>query len=63
MISIEELKRCEGKNVKLYLNNGKIWEGNCFCYQPPQDDDEEYMLEFPNTLIYHSQIEKVEILD
>lgn len=64
MVSSLEMYECAGKHIDLYFKDGRVWE-NKFCtnYYQAEDDDEEPMLEFGNTIINQSQIEKIEILD
>ncbi len=63
MISVDEMKKAAGKRVKITSSNGKILEEKCICYQQPEEDDEEPMLEFSRWLVYQSQIKSIEILD
>ena len=63
MISVSEMKKAIGKRVRLTFTDGELWEGQCICYQQPEENDEEPMLEFEHELVYQSQIKKLEILD
>lgn len=63
MISLEEFINCYKKKVKLYFDDGDTLEGYCNCWYSPQDEDEEYMLDFGDILVNQSEVEKVEILE
>lgn len=64
MVTFKQMKNCRGKHINLFFTDGEIW-GNVFCtnFYQQEDDEEEHCLEFENTLINQSQIEKIEILD
>lgn len=67
MISVEEMKNAEYKNVKVKLINGMISEGYCTEYLWPEDKDEEHniTLREKDGVLYEinqSEIEEIKIL-
>ena len=62
MISIKEMKKCEGKKIRLTFENVSPIEGFCQCYLQSEDEDEEPMLEVGEYLINQSEIKTLEIL-
>lgn len=63
MISIEEMKRCKGKRIRIFFEDAKPIEGVCLYFLYPEEDDEENMLELEGYLINQSEIERIEIID
>ena len=63
MISIKEMKECEGKRIRLTFDNVAPIEGFCQCYLQAEDEDEEPMLEVGKYLINQSEIKTLEILE
>lgn len=63
MISIEKMKKAEGKRVKIIGTNGKSFELKCLSFHYPEDEEEEPMLEFKNYLFNQSEIESIEIMN
>lgn len=63
MINIKEMENACNKHVNISFKDGEIWENaKCTNFYVKDDDDEENMLEFDNTLIYQSEIEKIEVI-
>lgn len=64
MVSVEEMEKAYGKHINLYFTNGEVWKNKrCTNFYIKDDDDEDNMLEFYNTIVNKSEIEKIEILD
>lgn len=64
MVTTKEMKKCRGKEIKLYATNGKIFQDHCYCYHQAEDEGEEPSLEVgEHWEIPQSQIERIEILD
>ncbi|NLY08876.1 MAG: hypothetical protein GXZ11_03100 [Tissierellia bacterium] len=64
MISIKEMRKLKGKNIRLVAKNNKVFEGICKAYHQAEDEDEEPMLEIgKHWAIKQSEIKAIEILD
>ncbi|WP_101773988.1 hypothetical protein [Peptostreptococcus faecalis] len=63
MISIEDMKKAEGKDVKIIFTGGNQFEGKCTYYMRPEDEDEEPTLFIgEDKFALQSEIESIEIL-
>lgn len=69
MVSIEEMKKAEGKHVNIYFNDGDIWYNKKIEeFYEPTEENEEYALMTPagrggSYELRQSEIERIEILD
>ncbi len=64
MVTIDQMRECEGKHVKITYNDGDIIEIFCEEYVQAEDEGDEPMLFAPKNLaVLQSEIKSIEILD
>lgn len=64
MIDLEEMKNACNKNVNILFVDGEVWENKkCTNFYVKDENDEENMLEFDDTIVYQSEIKSIEIID
>lgn len=64
MVSVKKMYEAEKKRINIYFKGGDIWKNKYInLVMQPEDEGEEYALDFENYLINQSEIEKIEILD
>lgn len=63
MVSEHEMRDCWEKNVIVHRKKDGDFKGYCTYFYQSEGEDEEAMLEFDTEIIFHSDIESIEILD
>lgn len=63
MINVELMKKADGKRINLIFTDGEVWKNKeCTNFYRQEDEDEENMLEFGNTIVNQSEIKEIEII-
>lgn len=64
MVTVEQMRECEGKYVEITYNDGEMIEFFCDEYVQADDEGDEPMLFVPKNLaVLQSEIKRLEILE